>query len=99
MAETAIAGSLSPGLEHGPRCRSSRGTRPVEKEFGMSTALARRIPAAVLLALALAPAVALAGPEETVRSADQVLSEIMAIPGRRIPEMLLAEAQGVVVVP
>src|SRR3954451_6220440 len=66
----------------------------------MSIALARPASAAVvLLMLALAPAAAIAGPEETVRSADQVLSEIMAIPGRRIPEMLLAEAQGVVVVP
>jgi lipid-binding SYLF domain-containing protein len=53
----------------------------------------------MLLALSLAPAAAGAGPDDTVRSADQVLSEIMAIPGRRIPEMLLAEAQGVVVVP
>jgi SH3 domain-containing YSC84-like protein 1 len=53
----------------------------------------------LFFSVVIAPAAAVAGPDETVRSADQVLSEIMAIPARRIPEMLLAEAQGVVVVP
>lgn len=40
-----------------------------------------------------------AEPDQTLRSADQVLHEVMAIPGRRIPEALLAEAQGVAIVP
>ncbi len=38
-------------------------------------------------------------PTETIRASEQVLAEIMAIPARRIPEALLAEAQGVVIVP
>jgi SH3 domain-containing YSC84-like protein 1 len=37
--------------------------------------------------------------DSTVRAAEQVLAEIMAIPGKAIPEYLLAEAQGVVIVP
>jgi len=40
-----------------------------------------------------------ADPDQTVRSADQVLHEVMAIPARRIPETLLAEAQGVAIIP
>ena len=40
-----------------------------------------------------------ADPTETIRQSEQVLAEIMAIPARRIPETLLAEAQGVVIVP
>ena len=35
----------------------------------------------------------------TVRQSEQVLAEIMAMPGKAIPEYLLAEAQGVVIVP
>jgi SH3 domain-containing YSC84-like protein 1 len=38
-------------------------------------------------------------PTDTVRAADQVLAEIMAAPGRRIPEALLAEAQGIAIIP
>ncbi|HWA99129.1 MAG TPA: lipid-binding SYLF domain-containing protein [Pirellulales bacterium] len=38
-------------------------------------------------------------PEETVRSADQVLHEIMAVPAKRIPASLLNDAQGLVIVP
>jgi lipid-binding SYLF domain-containing protein len=37
--------------------------------------------------------------EETVLLADQVLHEIMAIPAKRIPERLLADAQGIVIIP
>ncbi len=42
---------------------------------------------------------ALAQPNETVIQSDQVLAEIMAIPARGIPERLLAEAQGVAIIP
>ncbi len=42
---------------------------------------------------------AYADPTETVRASEQVLAEIMAIPARRIPEALMAEAQGVVIIP
>ena len=54
----------------------------------------------VLLALEF-PGAALAGdnPTETVREAEQVLVEIMAIPARAIPERLLADAQGVAIIP
>lgn len=39
------------------------------------------------------------GPNDTVLQADQVLAEIMAIPAKAIPERLLAEAQGVAIIP
>lgn len=42
---------------------------------------------------------ALADPNETVLQADQVLAEIMCIPAKAIPERLLAEAQGVAIIP
>ncbi len=46
------------------------------------------------------PQVVAAGdPNETVSQADLVLAEIMAIPARQIPEHLLAEAQGVAIIP
>jgi lipid-binding SYLF domain-containing protein len=38
-------------------------------------------------------------PNETACQADMVLAEIMAIPARQIPEHLLAEAQGVAIIP
>jgi len=37
--------------------------------------------------------------DATVRQSEQVLAEIMAMPGKAIPEYLLSEAQGVVIVP
>jgi lipid-binding SYLF domain-containing protein len=43
--------------------------------------------------------VAHADPEQTVQSADQVLREVMAIPGKQIPQTLLAEARGVAIIP
>jgi SH3 domain-containing YSC84-like protein 1 len=49
--------------------------------------------------LSLAATQAQADPDQTVRTADQVLREIMVIPGRQIPESLLAEAQGVAIIP
>ncbi len=49
--------------------------------------------------LLLSAAPALADPDETVRTADQVLHEVMAIPARQIPAALLAEAHGVAIVP
>ena len=39
------------------------------------------------------------GPERTVELATQVLHEIMTIPARRIPETLLADAQGIAIIP
>ena len=39
------------------------------------------------------------GPAETIVESEQVLSELMAIPGKQIPHRLLDEAQGIVVVP
>ncbi|HUY31573.1 MAG TPA: lipid-binding SYLF domain-containing protein [Pirellulales bacterium] len=45
------------------------------------------------------PAFAAREPAESVRLADQVLHEIMSIPARRIPEQLLADAQGLVIIP
>lgn len=38
-------------------------------------------------------------PEEIVRTADQVLHEIMTIPAREIPREMLSEAQGVAIIP
>jgi lipid-binding SYLF domain-containing protein len=38
-------------------------------------------------------------PDLTVREADQVMHEIMAIPGRAIPESLLADAHGIAIIP
>ncbi len=54
----------------------------------------------LLLALQI-PGVALAvdNPSDTVREAEQVLVEIMAIPAKAIPEHLLADAQGVAIIP
>jgi len=57
------------------------------------------------LACCLSATAALAQPfvqtdaDGTVRQSEQVLAEIMAMPGKAIPEYLLAEAQGVVIVP
>lgn len=39
------------------------------------------------------------GPAETVVESEQVLSELMAIPGKQIPHWLLHEAQGIAIVP
>jgi lipid-binding SYLF domain-containing protein len=39
------------------------------------------------------------GPQRTVELATQVLQEIMAIPMRRVPEVLLADAQGIAIIP
>ncbi len=49
--------------------------------------------------LSLVASPAKADPDQTVRAADQILHEVMAIPGRQIPETLLAEAQGIAIVP
>ena len=38
-------------------------------------------------------------PEQTVRESDEVLAEIVTIPGRQVPASLLAQAQGVAVIP
>ena len=39
------------------------------------------------------------GPAETVTDSEQVLNELMAIPAGQIPSRLLAQAQGIVIVP
>ena len=61
------------------------------------------VPAAVVM---LASAIvlgtvsrAVADPDQTVRSADQVLQEVMVIPAKSIPAALLADAQGVAIIP
>jgi len=38
-------------------------------------------------------------PAQTVRQSEQVLADLLAIPGRQIPRNLLADAQGVAVIP
>jgi len=38
-------------------------------------------------------------PAETVQESEQVLGELIAIPGKEIPQRLLAEAQGVAIIP
>jgi lipid-binding SYLF domain-containing protein len=38
-------------------------------------------------------------PEETVQESEQVLGELIAIPGKEVPQRLLAEAQGVAIIP
>jgi SH3 domain-containing YSC84-like protein 1 len=52
-----------------------------------------------ILGLAYASGEARADAELTVRSADQTLHEIMAIPASQIPGALLADAQGVAIIP
>ncbi len=52
----------------------------------------------VCLALLVASAAA-SDPDRTVRSADDILHEIMVIPAWQIPEALLSEAQGVAIIP
>ncbi|HEV3020939.1 MAG TPA: lipid-binding SYLF domain-containing protein, partial [Pirellulales bacterium] len=55
--------------------------------------------ATVLAAGAFSGSAFARGPDESVRLADQVLHEIMSIPARRIPEQLLADAEGLVIIP
>lgn len=64
------------------------------------------MPRPVLLLLALAacglasPRTARASdPNETIRQAQQVLAEQVAMPGKQIPHKLLSEAQGVAIIP
>jgi SH3 domain-containing YSC84-like protein 1 len=62
--------------------------------------VARQLVIGLLLACCLASiARAAAKPDETVRSAAKVLSEIKTTPGKQIPDGLLAQAQAVVIVP
>jgi lipid-binding SYLF domain-containing protein len=44
-------------------------------------------------------ALAVGDPEQTVRESDEVLAEIVTIPGRQVPAQLLSQAQGVAVIP
>ncbi|MGA8752266.1 lipid-binding SYLF domain-containing protein [Candidatus Deferrimicrobium sp.] len=65
------------------------------------TRIHRIIPALLLLFLALPSASSIAGIEETkrVESATEVLSKIMEIPESAIPPALLADAQGIAIIP
>lgn len=60
-----------------------------------------RLAIALLLLVSVVPAGAAkaADPNETIAQSEQVLAELIAIPGRQIPTALLAEAQGVAIVP
>jgi lipid-binding SYLF domain-containing protein len=53
---------------------------------------------AIAAAHAFAPARG-SNPAETIANSQQVLSELVAIPGRQIPARLLSEAQGIAIVP
>ena len=61
----------------------------------------RIIPALLMMFLALPPAVSMAAGEEAKRvdSAAEVLSKIMEIPESAIPPALLADAQGIAIIP
>ncbi|MBS0211448.1 MAG: lipid-binding SYLF domain-containing protein [Planctomycetes bacterium] len=54
---------------------------------------------AALVTFSASAPVVHADPEQTVLSADQVLQEVMAIPAKQIPESLITQAQGIVIVP
>ena len=54
---------------------------------------------ALLVAFLLASQLCAADPTTTVTQSEQVLSELVAIPGKQIPASLLAEAQGLAIVP
>lgn len=62
-----------------------------------------RFVAAAALAIVLAASHAALGratdPNATIASSEQVLNELVAIPGRRIPTSLIREAQGVAIIP
>ncbi len=55
----------------------------------------------IVLGLGLSVNLARAGdtPAETVQDSEQVLGELIAIPGKEVPQRLLAEAQGVAIIP
>jgi lipid-binding SYLF domain-containing protein len=55
--------------------------------------------AVVALAMSAAHVRAASDPAETVRHSEQVLADLMAIPARQIPQHLLAEAQGIAIIP
>ena len=62
--------------------------------------MARLVLIGLLLVVHLASiARAAADPDETLRSAAKVLSEVKTTPGKQIPDGLLAQAQAVVIVP
>lgn len=53
----------------------------------------------LMAALVAADCAAAADPAETIAESEQVLAELVAIPGKQIPAKLLAEAQGIAVIP
>ncbi len=59
-----------------------------------------RIPVLTAALILVVAAVSWAnGPAEAVVESEQVLNELMAIPARQIPQALLAEAQGIAIIP
>jgi lipid-binding SYLF domain-containing protein len=58
-----------------------------------------RLAALLLTTVVYATPACAATPAETVDSSEQVLAELVAIPGRQIPAKLLSEAQGVAIIP
>ena len=61
----------------------------------------RHLVLTIVLGLGLSVNLARAGdsPVETVQESEQVLGELIAIPGKEVPQRLLAEAQGVAIIP
>ena len=59
----------------------------------------RRLILATILGWGMSTAAFANGPAETVVEAEQVLSELMAIPLKQIPHQLLKEAQGIAIIP
>jgi lipid-binding SYLF domain-containing protein len=53
----------------------------------------------IVSSLSVGVARAASDPESTVHASDEVLAEIVTIPGHQIPAQMLAEAQGVAVIP
>lgn len=54
---------------------------------------------ALLFALSFVSSAVANDPATTMANSQQVLTELVAIPGRQIPARLLADAQGVAIVP
>jgi lipid-binding SYLF domain-containing protein len=65
--------------------------RPVASSYAALTSLA--------IAASVAPIARAADPAETIAQSEQVLAELIAIPGKQIPAKLLSEAQGIAIVP
>jgi lipid-binding SYLF domain-containing protein len=77
------------------------GRDPTRKEKNGMRRIDRMIPAFLFLFLALPSASTMAATEESkrVESATEVLSKVMEIPESAIPPVLLADAQGIAIIP